>query len=88
MLRRKLPLLLLVIAFIGLSSCDDSPKKTVYYTITDITDSHDDGYKFSLRNQETGQPVYIYYPDILFNKGDELVMERTRKEVSFKLKYQ
>lgn len=88
MLRKKLSLLFLLIVCIGFSSCGDTPKKTVYYTVTNITDSHDDGYKFSIRNQETGQPSYIYFPDMLFEKGDELVMQRTKKKVSFTLKYQ
>jgi len=86
MIKRFIIITLLFSGLLGLNSCVDSPKKTVYYTVTDVTSDQDDGYRFSLKNQETGQPAFVHYLDLRFKKGDELIMKRTRKEVSFTLK--
>ena len=86
MIKRLVVITLLFSGLIGLNSCKDTSKKTVYYTVTNITTDNDDGYRFSLRNQKTGHSAFVHYLDLRFKKGDELVMKRTRKEVSFSLK--
>lgn len=85
MFRRTAYFLLIIIGIIALNSCSDKPKRTVYYTVTNIT-TDVDGYKFSLRNQETGHPAHLHYPEIRFSKGDELIMKRDKDEVTFILK--
>lgn len=86
MIKRFIIIIILFSGLMGLNSCSDNPKKTVYYTVTNVTIDNDDGYRFSLRNQETGHATFVHYLDLRFKKGDELVMKRTRKEVSFTLK--
>ncbi len=89
MIKRIILLVFIISVFIGLSSCSDSPRKTTHYTVTSITKVYTDttkiieGYKHGFINKETGHPGYLFYPEITFQIGDELVMKRTRKEVSF-----
>ena len=92
MIKRFIILIFLASGCIGLSSCSDSPKKTDYYTVTYVTKlvsastNYVDGYRYGLVNQETGHPAYVFYQDLRFQKGEELIMKRTRKEVTFTLK--
>ena len=65
---------------------EDTPPVNPPEDTPPVTIDNDDGYRFSLRNQKTGHAAFVHYLDLRFKKGDELVMKRTKKEVSFTLK--
>lgn len=91
MKNRGLIAFLLIGITLILGSCGENPKKTAYYTVTKIQrvvyDKSEqlEGYRFWLRNHADGHPAYVFYPDERFAPGDQLIMQRTKKKVSFEI---